>query len=318
LTLTTARPANSFSSGFLLIGFKEPTGMIDTSPIQQFYKENKDWIAAVGTVGGFLATFSKTVFGFLNDVSWNRRTDKNVKLVGQLIHDIHQAESAPGGLQSQSLEPYLALLRVRLDKLLIQLQSARQRVQERALARYYDPSGVRRWLLLYRPFGIRAWIVHSCFYAALLLLVIVPIGMTKATLRDPNGPDWPTIAILTGIYCILPLLPRSVALNARRFAISSRGESDPNRALAPWRKLLLFFRSRGVTAWIEHILFYLFLVDILSIPFWFAPAVYRGSTALQSVLVTTFCEAFIGLIAWLFWQDVLLRRSISLLNPKAK
>ena len=38
-----------------------------------------------------------------------------------------------------------------------------------------DVTGVRRWLLLYRPEGIECWIVHSLFYLCALFALVLKV-----------------------------------------------------------------------------------------------------------------------------------------------
>ena len=83
-----------------------------------------------------------------------------------------------------------------LDDLQAESQSldlTRTRLEWRKRRRRDDPSGVRRWLLLFRPEGIAGWFLQSFFYGVLLVTIFLVREVGALRRQDITG--WSTATV---------------------------------------------------------------------------------------------------------------------------
>ena len=288
--------------------------------LKQMLAGNKDFIgtfaALCGLVAGPLLTLLKSSLGVLNDRSWERKSSKSAEKIAQCLKDLHDADTPNPQVPSETIEPYRVMLRERLQSALDQLRLVRERQQRRAQAMWEKPTGIHRWLLLFRPFGLAGWLIQSSFYALLIvslimLAVVICLPFTAKFRYGTSPVDWIILPFIFLIWGLWPLLPRSVALRRKEFMILSQGRPDANADLSPWSRRLLLFKSPSTKASVERGFAYFCVVECLA-----SPAVARSEAGAAPVSYPIYfaTAGLFAALAALLWYDVLLRRGMSRLT----
>jgi hypothetical protein len=296
--------------------------MIDLGVMKQWLTGNKEDLAAVGTISGIIAgpliTLIKEAIGFFNDRSWEKKTDKNVALIGQSLRDLHDAQQY-GVLQNGDiLKPFYKTLEERIQQAAGELEQQRQRLVRQMNARLEEPTGVRRWFLLFRPHGFSGWVVHATFYAFAVtittgLVFFLHVNIDNMRMHQGNFFDVLFGVVFFVIYGAFALLPRAVSLKQRRCWIACRGREDPNSDLAWWRKLILAFAINKTGAWIERVFCFFCAFAAVYTPYLSvtqSPMNASAPDTLGRLLLISLDSLFFLWLAWLLWYDVLLGRAL--------
>jgi hypothetical protein len=296
------------------------------------------WSTIVASVvssflAGHAVNLSRGVVGYLNDRRWNEMAIKNTALAAQCIRDLREAEKPSSGAAAQALEPYSVVLNERLKYALLQLQRVQERRAAQARKQFEEPAGIRRWLLLYRPYGYAARILHSSFYGILCVNATVIVLAIHAERR---------YALAAAIFVPLcfggALWARSLALRCKRLMVLGKGQPNPNRDLNWAGKLFLMFRLPGRADALERFFSYLCWAGVfygvyvlIRDPKFYDFGVQIGSALRGSarfsairaiiddenfsdILAEVFGVMFFTLLGWMLSCDILLRRALARLN----
>jgi hypothetical protein len=262
--------------------------------------------AVSGILAGPIVTVLKAAVVYLNGRSWDQRAIRNTTLIAQCIRDLQRAEKTAGGVDIQTLEPYSAVLKERLECALQQLQRVQKKRAVHAGGKFEEPTGIQRWLLWYRPYGSAAWILHWSFYGFLLWAS----GFLVAhTIRNHQPVDLAVTGIAILIYGLLALWLHSVALRCRRLTALGKNQLNVNHDLSWARRLFLMFEPPGKAAAVEQILCYFFWLQVLYGLWMTKDAIKKGEI---SELAVTIIIAI--LLSWILSYDVWLRRAFARLN----
>ena len=279
----------------------------------------KNWItifAGLSGIAGFSFSLIRSGIGYLNDRSWVQLASRNTDVAAQCIRDLNEAELRISHVETPELHLYSEVLTKRLELALQQLERLEQSKAAQARKRFEEPKGIVRCVLLYRPDGIAAWILHSLFYGILCLIAAVVVNAIRINRED----NFIASAIFVGFVGALALVPRSVALRRKRFVILGKDQPDPNRDLN-WRQVvILAFRVSDMPSRIERFLYYLCLLfaflgllDYLRM--------VANLENFKDLFINENYERLIGLLlltllGWMLRYDVLLRRALAKLAVK--
>jgi hypothetical protein len=109
-----------------------------------------------------------------------------------------------------------------------------------------EPTGIRRWLLIYAPRGIASLILHVFFYVSFAVGVLIVFTVGPIAAEDHAA--LPALGIAVGMWIVIAAIFREVAIVVDRIG-------TPNR-LERW---LLFYLPTRPLGWIPRVLFYLSL-----------------------------------------------------------
>ena len=219
-------------------------------------------IAKVIGICGPLLTAGKSVVFFTKDQSLERKGRKTIEEISECLNRLRALEASLPAMGLQ-LEPYRLQIIGDLQFLVAELSAVREKKLLREAKRNKEATGIRRWLLLYRPEGLNGWVVQSFFFGTWAALVFILI----TGFRKFSG-DLEEIAFSTVIMGIWPLYARSVSLRLKDIGIIKRrmGIRELNSDLHWIRRALLLFKPTGVSTLIVHCLFYIFVFDAIALP----------------------------------------------------
>ena len=207
--------------------------------------------AAIGLAGGIVA-LAKSVGEILTDRSLSQRVRRNTQAITETLTRLRQLNEMNAANPSLTADSYRAQL---LDDLQAESQSldlTRTRLEWRKRRRRDDPSGMHRWLLLFRPKGITGWFLQSFFYG--MLLVTVFLVREVGALRRQDITGWSTATVC---WILFTLYVWNVALVHRhlKVIVHPQGRTSHDSGHGWWKKLLVLLPSpvEGslVKAWAE-------------------------------------------------------------------
>jgi hypothetical protein len=194
----------------------------------------------IGLAGGVL-TLGRAASAALTDRSLERSIRRHTEVIQTSLASLRQLQEAKETNQQVSLDSYHAQLVDDLSAAATGLERDRARVQRRSARSLEEPTGLWKWLLLYRPEGVAGWIVHSFFYGVIFL-------NSEILYRWIRFGDMPGQALTTSIRglaanLLLAFYVWHVAVMHKHAAVLARQrhESNPNSDLAWWEKVLLWF-----------------------------------------------------------------------------
>jgi len=288
--------------------------------IEKWLYEHQILVAALAAFSGFVAgpvvTFFRATVGYLNDRSWDHVASKNTTLIAECIRDLQEAEKPATGVWAQALELYSAVLKERLECATQQLQrlqkrqaahSERQAVQARR--RLEEPRGMHKWLLLFRPYGPGAVVLHSLFYGILCMNLAIFVQAIRIHKPEHFAFSATVIFVASG----LALLPRSIALRRKRLMILKGDQPESSRDHTCQHTLTLIFQAPDKASRIEQILCCLCLVAVLLGIGVGVSLLKNPNSNVHFYEVIAFLTLFI-LPSWMLGYDVLLRRGLAKLT----
>jgi hypothetical protein len=88
-----------------------------------------------------------------------------------------------------------------------------------------DFTGARKWFLLYKPEGIKAWIAHSLYYFCALVAIVLKVKGIIAIVEAVHGSS----AWLPAIYFTTASLFVLLTIRLRAFSLRISRSSNPRR-----------------------------------------------------------------------------------------
>jgi hypothetical protein len=262
------------------------------------YSSYSDLVKTLATVAGIcgpLFTAGKSVVLFAKDHSLERKRRKVIEEISECLDRLH-ALDAPLPTTDLQLEPYRLQITADVQDLIAELRAVRDKTLLRESRRDKESTGIRRWLLLYRPEGLNGWLAQSFFFGTFAALVFIVI----ISLRKPSV-DLGGLVISTVFMVIWLLYARSVSLRLKDIGTMRRhtGIRELNSDLNWIRRALLLFKPTGISALVEHCFFYIFAFAIVS------PIQEPMSASLKVVMIGGSL-----LTAKIFQVDALARRAL--------
>jgi hypothetical protein len=238
---------------------KSAANMLTSDPD---FLEKIEKITKVFGICGPLVTAGKSVVLFAKDQSLERKGRKTTQEISECLNRLHalEASSSTMGLE---LDPYRLQIIGDLQFLITELSALREKKLLSEAKRNKESTGIRRWLLLYRPEGLNGWVVQSFFFGTCAALVFNLI----TSFRNFSG-DLGEVVLSTVIMGLWLLYARSVSLRLKDVGIIQRhaGIRELNSDLHWIRRALLLFKPTGVSAFIVHCFFYIFAFDAIALP----------------------------------------------------
>lgn len=287
--------------------------------LKHWLSGNKEWIAALSGLAGFLAgpvvSFAKTIVGYLTDRSWSQKRTKNAQIVARCIRDLNEREKLPPYLNAEILNPYSRALAERLEAALQQLESADGRTAARECAKFEEPQGIRRGLLLFRPYGLTGWMLHSFFYGSVIAVaafVVTVIHFAVDNVRNhvAVASDIAFVVILPAAYGAFALFPRSVALKRKKLSILQHRQPDVPDGASAIKRLLLAFPAPGRLAKFEKGIYYFCWMEMIVFPFAAKDMIGESPLTISVAVSLVFTFMVFALVAFLTGYDVYLRRRL--------
>lgn len=143
------------------------------------------------------------------DHSHQRRSAELAERVSTLAKNISELPVLPLSSVNPNITPQSALT-AELEATLHELTALQTRTRRSFSGVTSIASAVRSALLLYRPQGVTAWILHLCFYAYLpCFIFVLSAGWAGAVLPEAGDTGGTTSSIIFGLFFSLPRLASS-------------------------------------------------------------------------------------------------------------
>jgi hypothetical protein len=234
--------------------------LVDAS-MQLPVKDQLELVAKAVGIGAPAFAALKGLIIYALDHSMDRKSSKIVEEIDAYLTRLTKLESEKAILQTPEVEQYKLQVMEDLQIKLRTLDSIRARKRRRELERNEEPTGFRKWLLLYRPEGFDGWIIHSLFYTFVFVTVSLIVEASVFALLEHNA----TMLILLPIsllYVGLALYFRGISLRMKSAGnvVRLRSIQNPNSDLSWIRRTLLIFK-KGDRGWGLRLLYYLFRIE---------------------------------------------------------
>jgi hypothetical protein len=262
--------------------------------------------AKVIGICGPLLTAGKSVVLFVEDQSLERKQRKMVQEITECLNRVNTLEAcSPTDLQ---LEPYRLQIIGDLQALIAELVAVREKKLLLEARRDKESTGIRRWLLLYRPEGLNGWLTQSFFFGTCAAVVFIVIETLRKTSTDVAALGFSVVII--GVWL---LYSRSVSLRVKHVGILKRGAGirELNSDLHWIRRALLLFKPSSMSALVVHGFFYLYGLTVLY------PLQEPMGTSLKGIALKMGLIVSLLLTAKVFQIDALARRALDTELAKA-
>jgi hypothetical protein len=278
-------------------------------------------IETLGKILGVASTVFTTLKAgvvYWTDHSLARKNKETVAEIENCLARLHKMEDVKEIAQEPGFDAYRSQVRDELQKNLQLLNSLRERAQKRETEQNEAATGIRKWLLLYRPEGIDGWIAHSLFYFCGLLGVwLLIVGVL--TLRGIGGLEqWAALvaAVFAALIWLLANYLRGVSQRLKDvgWLIRKSATPHPNGDLSWWRKAVLFFKTnRGAT--VAQVVYYFMVVECVAFPI--MSLVGEGGQHPQYSMILSE-DLILVMLTEVLRADVLARRALSKMAEAAK
>jgi hypothetical protein len=168
----------------------------------------------------------------------------------------------------------------------------------------------RKFFLIYRPAGVRAWIAHILFFAAIAFPLI---ALTGEYFDNSLGEDISAIFNCAPFVVCMMLIFHAWASFERR---QSEGEVLVSKAMGP----LTYYPANNVFGLLAHVMFYLGILhvvdmftppinlyEIKAIPLWFGSTSYLAFSTFLPVAYFWASVEYAGKarsLGWLKWEEL--------------
>ena len=264
-----------------------------------------DKLIKLAGLAGTSISILKAAVIYIADHSLDRKARKIGDEIDKDLARLARLDNPNLDLPPVHLELYKNQINEDLQAQLRALDRARSSKLRRVLSKNADPTGIARWLLLYKPAGVNGWFIHTSYYCTLLLVALFLVDLCVIAFFDTAARDLEFLGAMAACFVLfsaIALYLRSISLRlkTKRNSIILHAIPHPNFDLYWLRQLFLLFK-RHDGYWILRICSWFCVVELIAFPWIIEDEGYSFEMV--------FSGLFFVFLVWLFHTDALSRRA---------